>query len=100
MAVVVDEAFFAALGRMDDVPEPSNADIAWFIVKFEENEGTAELQRDRVQFTTLERAVEGLTAGRPVSLPEFERRIKHKLESVQKAERGPRNPPRTKTDRD
>lgn len=84
MAVVVDEAFFSALGRMDDVPEPSNADIAWFIVKFEEKGATAELQCDRVQFTTLERAVEGLTAGRPVSLPEFERRIKQKLDTVQK----------------
>lgn len=79
MAVVVDEAFFSALGKMDDVPEPSNADIAWFIVKFEEQAGTAQLQRHRVQFTTLERAVEGLTAGKPVSLPEFERRIREKL---------------------
>ena len=79
MAVVVDEAFFSALGKMDDVPEPSNADIAWFIVAFEERGATASLQRLRVKFTTLERAVEGLTAGRPVSLPEFERRIKEKL---------------------
>jgi hypothetical protein len=79
MAVVVDEAFFSALGRMDDVSEPSNADIAWFIVKFVEEGAHARLVPDRVQFTTLERAVEGLTAGRPVSLPEFERRIRQKL---------------------
>jgi hypothetical protein len=100
MAVVVDEAFFSALGHMDNVPEPSNADIAWFIVKFEEQGSTAELQCDRVQFTTLERAVEGLTAGRPVSLPEFERRIKQKLDSVQKAEKGPRSLPKATTDLD
>ncbi|RYG39147.1 hypothetical protein EON81_01820 [bacterium] len=94
MAVVVDEAFFSALGKMDDVPEPSNADIAWFIVRFEEHGATAELQRLRVQFTTLERAVEGLTAGRPVSLPEFERRIRQKLAETQKS---PRRPRRTTT---
>jgi hypothetical protein len=90
MAVVVDEAFFSALGHMDNVPEPSNADIAWFIVKFEEQGEMAELKCDRVRFTTLERAVEGLTAGKPVSLPEFERRIRVKLDAVRKDENSPR----------
>src|SRR5204863_1798236 len=33
MAVVVDEAFFRALGPMDHVPDISNCDIAWFIAK-------------------------------------------------------------------
>ncbi len=100
MAVVVDEAFFSALGRMDDVPEPSNADIAWFIVKFEERGSTAELQPDRVQFTTLERAVEGLTAGKPVSLPEFERRIKLKLDAVRRVGIALPSHPKTTTDLD
>jgi len=100
MAVVVDEAFFSALGRMDDVPEPSNADIAWFIVKFEEQESTAELQCGHVQFTTLERAVEGLTAGKPVSLAEFERRIMLKLEMVQKNASLLRSSPKTMKDPD
>lgn len=79
MAVVVDESFFAALGRMDDIGEPSNADIAWFIVKFEFNNERWKLVPDRTCFVTLERAVEGLTAGRPVTLDEFESSIRSKL---------------------
>src|ERR1700677_4297088 len=59
MAVVVDEAFFSALGAMDDVKEPSNADIGWFIVRLRENGKVATLEPAFVRFTTLERAVEG-----------------------------------------
>ena len=84
MAVVVDESFFGALGTMDHLKEPSNADIAWFVVRLTEAGKVAKLELAEVRFTTLERAVEGLTAGRPVSLPEFERRIKQKLQERQK----------------
>ena len=66
---------------MDRVADISNADIAWFIVGFE-NAGHGELKRlirDEVRFTTLERSVEGLTGGKPVPLPVFERRIRNKL---------------------
>ena len=79
MAVVVDLDFWEALGPMDRVADVSNCDIAWFIVKYVEIDGKATLTRDRIQFTTLERAVEGLTAGRPVSLEVFETRIGDKL---------------------
>ncbi|MFI5175770.1 MAG: NotI family restriction endonuclease [Terriglobia bacterium] len=79
MAVVVDQDFFAALGRMDDVKDVSNCDVAWFIVKYDESSGEAILTPDRVQLTTLERAVEGLTGGRAVSLETFESRILEKL---------------------
>ena len=79
MAVVVDRAFYDALGRMDDVREISNSDIAWFVVDYEERNGRMRLKRDFVRFTTLERAVEGLTAGNPVSLSTFETRIREKL---------------------
>ena len=84
MAVVVDQAFFSAFGSMDDVREPSNADIAWFVVRLAENGGKASLEPHDVRYTTLERAVEGLTTGRPVSLPEFENRIRRKLEDGQR----------------
>jgi hypothetical protein len=80
-AVVVDRAFFDALGEMDDVPSLSNADIAWFIVAYREQEQGVALEPDFVRLTTLERAVEGLTAGRPVSLQTFEQRIREKLGS-------------------
>ena len=81
MAVVVDRAFFDSIGEMDNVVDISNADIAWFIVRFEEVEGQkrARIVRDEVRYTTLERSVEGLTGGKPVSLPVFETRIASKI---------------------
>ncbi|MGI8744153.1 MAG: NotI family restriction endonuclease [Bryobacteraceae bacterium] len=80
MAVVVDENFFAALGTMDNVPDISNCDIAWFVVRFDETESRFVLKRAFHRFTTLERAVEGLTGGHPVSLGKFEHRIFRRLE--------------------
>ena len=82
MAVVVDDSFFSSLGEMDAVDDVSNCDIAWFVVKYDESGGEARLRRDFVRFTTLERAVEGLTGGDPVSLPTFEGRIREKLAST------------------
>lgn len=81
MAVVVDRAFFDSIGEMDNVTDISNADIAWFVVKFEEVEGQkrTRIVRDEVRFTTLERSVEGLTGGKPVPLPTFENRIAEKI---------------------
>lgn len=82
LAVVVDKAFFDALGEMAQVPDLSNADIAWFVVKYDEAGGAAKMVSSHVLRTTLEHAVEGLTAGTPVSLEAFERRIKEKLEGL------------------
>lgn len=79
MCVLVDRMFFDALGRMDPVRDVSNCDIAWFVVRYDEDERGAHLQPDFVHLTTLERAVEGLTSGMPVSLPVFESRIHAKL---------------------
>ncbi len=84
MAVVVDRAFFDSIGEMDHVKDISNADIAWFIVRFEEVEGEkrTRIVRDEVRYTTLERSVEGLTGGKPVPLPTFEARISEKVETA------------------
>ncbi len=79
MCVLVDRMFFDSLGRMEAVRHVSNCDIAWFIVRYDEEENGMRLRPDVVHFTTLERAVEGLTAGSPVSLPTFEARINAKL---------------------
>lgn len=81
MAVVVDRAFFDSIGEMDNVDDISNADIAWFIVRFEEVEGQkrTRIVRDEVRYTTLERSVEGLTGGKPVPLTVFETRIIDKI---------------------
>ena len=82
MAVVVDRAFFDAIGKMEEVDDLSNGDIAWFTVDFEEDESTGafRLVRDRMHVTTLERATEGLTGGSPVTLTEFESRLRSKLD--------------------
>jgi len=83
MAVAVDRAFFDSIGEMDNVSDISNADIAWFIVRFEEVAGQkrARIVPDEVRYTTLERSVEGLTGGKPVPKPVFEQRILDKLGS-------------------
>ena len=84
MAVVVDRAFFDSIGEMDNVADISNADIAWFIVRFEEVEGDkrTRIVRDEVRYTTLERSVEGLTGGKPVALSIFENRISLKANAT------------------
>lgn len=79
MAVVVDLGFFSALGSMGHVCDISNCDIAWFVVDYDESGGEFALKPAYVRMTTLERAVEGLTGGTPVSLSLFEQRIREKL---------------------
>jgi len=82
MVVVVDRDFMQATEseRMDRVPNISNCDIVWVVVRYDEVEGQeATLEFDDVRYTTLERAVEGLTAGSPVALDQFETRIRQKL---------------------
>ena len=80
MAVVVDRAFFDSMGEMDNVADLSNADVAWFVVRFEEIDGETQtrLVADEVRYTTLERSVEGLTGGKPVARSIFEARIRDK----------------------
>ncbi len=81
MTVVVGRAFFDAMAPMEEVDDLSNADIAWFVLRYSDTDGRLRLELDDVRFTTLERAVEGLTAGLPVSLETFEERILQKLDS-------------------
>ncbi|MHB1200593.1 MAG: NotI family restriction endonuclease [Polaromonas sp.] len=83
MAVLVDEAFFQSLGKMEPVGDLSNADIAWFRVSFSITPATRRYQIERggVLLTTLEESVKGLTAGAPVSRAVFEARIKQKLQA-------------------
>lgn len=80
IAVVVDQWFWASLGKMRRVRDISNCDIAWFIVGYDETGGAPRLSRHAVYLTTLEAAIEGLTAGEPVSLTTFEQYIKAKMD--------------------
>ncbi len=79
MAVVVDEDFINNMGRMRTVTDLSNADVAWFVVRFDESSGTPRLTRGTVYYTELEAAVLGLIAGNPVTRQVFEERIVARL---------------------
>jgi hypothetical protein len=62
MAVVVDEDFFKAMGRMKTEDEMSNCDVAWFAVRYDE---ALSLGAGGVYLTTLEESVDSLAAGAP-----------------------------------
>jgi hypothetical protein len=79
MAVVVDEDFIRNMGQMRTVADVSNADVAWFVVNFEESDGVVRLARGAIYFTELEAAVSGLIAGKPVTRQIFEERIVTRL---------------------
>ena len=80
MAVVVDSAWFRTnVVGIETVTHISNADIAWCLVEFDEETDPATIVIRNPRFHTLERAVEGLTGGIPVTLPEFEAKIAEKL---------------------
>ncbi|MGI8905388.1 MAG: NotI family restriction endonuclease [Candidatus Sumerlaeaceae bacterium] len=81
MAVVVDSEFWASLRTMREVPNLSNSDIVWFVVRLERCGTTSNLKlvRDSVHYTRLEDAVEGLTGGTPLPLETFERLLLEKL---------------------
>jgi len=72
MAVVVDEDFFKAMGRMKTVDEISNCEIVWFVAKYDEK---LRLSTEGVYLTTLDESVDSLVAGLAVSQSEFEQRI-------------------------
>jgi len=79
MAVVVDAGFYRSLGQMDTVGDLSNCDIAWFVTEYDESGDSAVLTLGEPEKQTLERAVEGLTGGFPVTLDDFEAKIQEKL---------------------
>lgn len=80
MAVVIDEDFFNAMGKMETVDDLSNCDVAWFVLRYSEDaNGHIRLQRKQCVFTTLETSVAGLIAGRPVTQSRFQEKILEKL---------------------
>ena len=78
-AVVIDRCFWDSMGEMSTVQNVSNCDIAWFVVDFRENGGRFQACKHGVYLTTLDRAVEGLTAGVPTSLQQFEAELKERI---------------------
>lgn len=80
-AVVVDCGFWRSLAPMEETPDLSNCDIAWFVVRYIQrpNECLFRLTLDAVRFTTLDHAVKGLTGGIPISLERFESELSRRL---------------------
>jgi hypothetical protein len=96
MAVVVDEDFFNHLGVMREANDLSNAELAWFIVRFSEEGSKFVLQPGRVSITRLKDAIEGLIAGTPIPQPQFEATIRSKLQRITSASRD-LGPPATRS---
>jgi len=76
VAVVVDEVFFDAMGDMQRVAHISNGDIVWFIVGYDEDDAHVKIAPREFVVTTLDGAITGLTATKPVSQQEFEAEIR------------------------
>jgi hypothetical protein len=80
MAVVIDQEFYDSLGEMEEANHPSNGDIAWFVMRYNElPDGPATLQPGDVHYTTLAEAIEGLVGADPIPKPAFESAIAAKL---------------------
>ena len=79
MAVVVDLPFWESLGSITEVDHVSNCDIAWFVMKYRHDGTRFRMEPAGLHLTTLDRAVEGLTGGKPTSLSDFETTLRAKL---------------------
>lgn len=80
MAVVVDRPFWESLGTITEVDHVSNCDIAWFVMDYRHDGKRFHMKPAGLHLTTLDRAVEGLTGGKPTSLASFEKSLRAKLE--------------------
>lgn len=82
MAVVVDQPFWDSLGDISEVDHVSNCDIAWFVMDYRHNGKGFHMEPEDLHLTTLDRAVEGLTGGKPTSLADFEKSLRVKLKNT------------------
>lgn len=81
MAVCVDESFFGELVGIEEVRHLSNADLAWFVVRYELIDGRYQLRPKKHVFSKLDSTVKALTGGIPLPQEVFERLIREKLKS-------------------
>ncbi len=82
MAVVVDEAFSKSLVGLEREKYLSNAEIAWFVVGYDETSTGWKLAKRDVVFTKLDSSVKALTGGVPLSKERFEDQLRAKLSTV------------------
>jgi hypothetical protein len=79
MAVVIDEAFFESLVGLEREKHLSNAEIVWFIVRYDQKSNVWELVPHEVVFTKLDASIKALTGGVPLSRERFEAQLLQKL---------------------
>lgn len=65
--------------KIEEVRHLSNADLAWFVVKYESDGGRFHLKPSRCVFSKLDSTVKALTGGVPMPLELFEGRIREKM---------------------
>jgi hypothetical protein len=82
VAVVIDEAFFSSLVRLEREKHLSNAEIAWFVVAYEPSLRGWKLVPRELVFTKLDASVKALTGGVPLSRPDFEKQLRLKLAAM------------------
>jgi hypothetical protein len=79
LAICVDESFFAELIGIEELKHLSNAHLAWFVVRYEQDNGRFRLRPHRVVFSKLDSTVKALTGGTPLPREVFEQQIMAKL---------------------
>ena len=77
--MVIDEAFFGSLVGLEREKHLSNAQIAWFVVRYEMTNDRWRLTPKDVFLSKLESSVKALTGGVPLSKEEFENQLREKL---------------------
>jgi hypothetical protein len=79
MAVVVDESFFESLVGLEPEEYLSNAEIAWFVVGYDNKSTKWTLSPRKVVFSNLVSSVKALTGGVALPRHEFEAQLRVKL---------------------
>jgi len=92
LALVVDAAFYNQLGQIPQEGDQSNADILWFVVDYKLHDDIAEIEKRQLGLTTLDKSVQHLTGGVPISKTEFEEEIKKKLAHQKKKKQKRKTP--------
>jgi hypothetical protein len=81
MAICVDESFFKELVGIEEVKHLSNAHVAWFVVRYELENGRYKLRPKQCVFSKLDSTVKALTGGVPLPKETFEELIQQKVAS-------------------
>lgn len=81
-AVVVDRPFFDSLSPMARALDNDDAEVIWFVVRYEPQGGRYALARDMVVPVTLDVARSGLQNAEPVSKQDFESTLREKLRAA------------------